>query len=127
MSAASELKAYFTASSGLTALIADRAYPVIIKKGALLPAVVYTEVDGIPQNTLQGHDGGLWNIRYQVDVYADSYDEAHAVAALVKAALPAEGATFKALLLSRSDLYEEQKRVHRVSLDFSVWWKDASI
>lgn len=124
MSFASELRNLLGASAALKDLVNEQIYPQVFPKSATLPAVLYTEVDAIPQGDLDGHDKGLWLVRVQVDCYSLQYDQAHDMADFVKAALPNDGDTFKAILLSRSDLYEEQKRVHRVTLDFSVHWTE---
>lgn len=124
MSFASELRSLLGANAALKELVNEKIYPLTFKKGDEFPGIIYTEIDGIPQNTLDGHDKGLWNMRVQIDCYGRNYDEAHEIADLVKEAMPAAGDTFRALLLSRADLYEEQKRVPRVSMDFSVWWTE---
>lgn len=125
MSLASELRNLLGASAALKDLVNEQIYPLTFPKtGATMPAVLYTEIDAIPLNDLDGHDKGLWQARLQIDCYGRNYDEAHDMADMVKAALPNSSATFRAVMLSRSDLFEEQKRIYRVTLDFSVWWTE---
>lgn len=125
MTFASEFRAALGASGDLKALVLEQIYPLTLPKGATFPAIAYTVITAIPQSDLDGHDKGLWINRVQVDVYGSNYDEAQAVALLVKAALQdPPSTTLKCLLESQSDLFEEQKRVPRVSMDFSVHWTE---
>ena len=122
MSFAAEFKSALQGNAALSALVADRIQPVKLDKGTELPAVVYTVVSNVAQNVLNGDAPGLRILRVQVDSYATGYDAAHAIADAVMAALPANGASLKCLEIDRNDLFEEQRRLHRVSQDFSVHW-----
>lgn len=127
MTFASELRATLGASADLKELVLEQIYPLTLPKGVTLPAIAYTVITSIPQGDLLGHDKGLWLNRVQIDCYGNTYDEAHAVADAVKAALPNAGDTLKCILLNETDLFEEQKRAPRVSMDFSVHWRESAI
>lgn len=107
----------------LAALVGTRIYPQVIKQGAATPAVVLTVVSEVPQNTFTGAPGSLLlSARVQVDAYAATYREAHAVADAVDAVIGAlSSPSLSAYRDNKQDLYDDETQQHRVSLDFSVW------
>lgn len=108
------------ASPAVTALIVGRVFPNVIPQAAAMPAVRYTVVDDLPTNVLSGA-ATLRRARVQVDAYAKRYLDAHALADAVSGALGAiDGPTTTALEVSRRDGYEDETKLHRVSLDFSM-------
>lgn len=78
--------ARLTSHAGLTALIGDHVYPVLIPPQPLYPLCVYLRVSDVPSTTPD------WTIyardaRYQVSCYATTRKEALAVSEQVIAAL----------------------------------------
>jgi hypothetical protein len=101
-------------------LVVGRVFPNVIKQGVVMPAIRYTVVDDLPTNVLSGA-ATLRRARVQVDAFARSYLGAHALADAVAGALGAiTGPAVTALELSRRDGYEDETKLHRVSLDFSM-------
>jgi hypothetical protein len=66
----------------ISALVADRVYPVILPTEASMPAVTYQIVGGSSQPTLT--EPGVQRVRLQVDCWAS---DAYLTAAAVRAAL----------------------------------------
>jgi hypothetical protein len=95
-----------------------RVYPVTAPQGAALPRLTYSRVSTAPSNTLGGN-GGLDQVRVQVDCWARSAPAAAALAAQVRSVLEAQ--SFKALLQNQFDDYEAETGVFRHSLDFRCW------
>jgi hypothetical protein len=57
-----------------------------------------------------------------VDCFAKKYVDAQALADAVAGALGSlTGSELASTLLLRSDQYEDETEVHRVSMDFSMW------
>lgn len=102
----------------LAPLVAGKSYPNLAAQDASAPYIVYQRVVSTTHNTLQG-PSDLQNTRMQIDVYAKTYGGAQQLAGAVRAALL--GATFINLQLSEQDFYESEVRLHRVSLDYSIW------
>lgn len=115
--------ATLSAAAAVTAKLGThptRIYPSDIPASAADPCAAYQVISDVPQNTLL--DGTLRYGRVQVDVYAQTYDEAQEVADAIEGALKqASGAGFDSLLDTRRDLYEDEPPRHRVSMDFSIW------
>lgn len=109
------------ADAAVAGRVASRIYPLLMPQGAALPALTYQRISSDHQPSLAGHTSGLVNIRLQVDCWASSYAVVKALAVDVLIALSAGATAFKALLLSDNDLYEEEPRIYRASMDFSVW------
>lgn len=125
MTFASELRDMLGSNADVKDFVLERIYPQTMPKAAGFPAIVYTVITAVPATDLDGHNKGLWENRVQIDCYGTTYDEAHDLADAVKAALPNKGTTLSCVLLNQTDLFEEQKRVPRVSMDFSVRWTQA--
>lgn len=110
-------------NAGISALVSTRIYPVLIPQDGTLPAVTYQRVSGGQINSTDGFTA-LENPRIQIDCMATTYAGAKAVAAAVFSAM--EGSTtFDALLISDTDIYEDEVECYRVSMDFSVWHNTA--
>lgn len=111
------------ADATVTQLAGDRIFPNVLREGATLPAVVYTAVSQVPQNSMTGTpDGALFQSRMQVDCYARTYAVVQQLAAAVYAVLGAlSTAQAQGVLEAQRDLYENESQLHRVSMDFSIW------
>ena len=82
------------------------------------PYIVYQRVVRVIYNNLQ-RPSNLQNTRVQIDVYAKTYSAAQQLASAVS--LVMQAAPFINLQISDQDFYEMQVRLHRVSLDYSIW------
>lgn len=101
-------------------IVAGRIYPAGTAS-TLAPYLTYSRVVSIEQSTLDtnGGTGNINETRLQVDVWAGSYGAAQATASAVKAAL--KGWALQNIVLSENDDYESDTKLHRVSIDVSVW------
>jgi hypothetical protein len=102
----------------LAPLASGGSYPNIAEQGAVPPYLVYQRIISLTNNHLQG-PSDLQNTRVQIDAYARSYAGAQQLAADVRAAL--QGAAFSNVQISEQDFFEMDVRLHRVSLDYSIW------
>lgn len=84
------------------------------------PYVVYSLVSGTPSLTLTG-DAKASQMNYRIDVYArvrrDAVAIMHRIAALV------DQCKGDPMIENRQDLYEQDTRIHRVSLVLSTWYQ----
>lgn len=105
-----------TASTLITSLTTTRIYPVIIPQNATLPHIVYNRVSGDQVNGLAGYLT-MEKPKYQIDVYSDSYEQARTLAGRVHTVL--NSSTLSVVLLSDTDLYEDNVSQYRVTSDYS--------
>lgn len=118
----SRLFSLLSGTSAITSLVGTRIYPQVIPQGSAMPAVAYSVVDEVPENSLTGWSSGLSNARVQVDAYAPTYVSAQALADAIAGALATyQTSGLSVLLESKRDGYEDETSLHRVSLDFSMW------
>ena len=109
------------ADLGLSELIGNKVFALVIPQGTKLPCITFQRIGGMPANTLAGHSG-LEEIDLQIDVWARDYDEAKAVAKAVRTAMPPSGPQFSAHLIEDQDLYEDGTNYFRVNMEFKVWF-----
>jgi len=64
-------------------LVATRIYPIALDQGVALPAIVYTEITGIPDYSCDGPTGQEAS-RYQITSWAETIPEAREIAEAVK-------------------------------------------
>jgi hypothetical protein len=123
----------FTALSGnsaVAALVGTRIYPLILPQKCPLPAVTYQRISGGKVFSCSGYSG-LEGSRIQVDCWAvdvrggaRGYPTVKALAAAVIAAMQA-ATTFRVSNVNDRDLFEDAQNIYRVSIDFSVWHREA--
>lgn len=110
-----------TVQEGLRAALAGvaggRVYPAIAPDGAAAPFLVYTRISAVPATTFAGRP--IANTRFQVDIYASTYANAQTTRDATVAALDAWAV--RSVILSEADIFEDETKTHRVSLDLSVW------
>ena len=102
----------------LAPLVAGRSYPNLAAQDAVAPYLVYQRIVSPTLNTLQGASD-LQNTRVQIDAYAKTYSAVQILATQVRAAMQAAG--FVNLQITEQDFLEIDARLHRVSLDYSIW------
>ncbi len=114
--------AELVADAGVTSLVAKRIFPGQVPEGSAMPAVCYSVISDLPQDSLEGGIDRLKNARLQVDCYAKTYLEAHAVAASVAAVIAAlSRPDLSCVEEIARDLYDNTAELHRVSTDFGIW------
>lgn len=89
-----------------------------LNAGTVYPYGTFLFVSSTANNTLAGATD-LQNTRVQVDLYAADPLTLDAAGKAVLAAMAA--APFQNVQLTSQDGYEDQVRVYRRSIDFSVW------
>ncbi len=102
----------------LAPLVAGLSFPNLAAQDAAPPYIVYQRVVSNTHNNLRGASD-LQNTRVQIDAYAKTYAGAQQLASSVRAAM--QGAAFTNIQLSEQDFFETDVRLHRVSLDYSIW------
>lgn len=109
------------ADPGLSELVDNKVFALVIPSGTCLPCVTFQRLGGMPANTLAGASG-LEEIDLQIDVWAKNYGEAKTIAKAVRAAMPPSGPRFSAHLIEDQDLYENGTNYFRVNMEFKVWF-----
>ena len=111
----------FTLLSGSTEAGA-RVFPLIAPDGVPRPYIVYQRVAAVTENVLSG-DAGLTNTRIQIDTFGDTYAQAQTVAAAIIALM--DGWSVQNVNLMSQDFFEPDTKLHRCSMDFSIWHSSA--
>ncbi len=116
------VRAKLVADPTVASLVVARVFPNLMPQGGAQPAIVYQVVSEVPENALTGDSTTrLVTARLQVDCYAKTYLEAHAVADAVDAVLSAlSSPDLSAWREVSRDLYDNEAQLHRVSTDFTV-------
>lgn len=103
----------------LASLVSGRCYPLVNTSATIVkPYITYQVVSNVPTVSLTG-PSGLENRRVQIDIWSDTYGASKALEIQVKAAM--NSAPFVNIPLLSQDFYEEETKLYRVSVDFSVW------
>lgn len=105
--------------TALQGTFSGRFYAGMAPQTVTLPYAVYTVISRVEPTPINGGAAALKQSRVQIDVFATGYGEAQTKADAVETALHA-AAAFKAVPILRQDLYEDEVRLHRVSMDWSV-------
>lgn len=115
MSIETTLYSTLSSASGVTALVSTRIYPMVAPDTATTPYITYQVISGSAHNLLQGAPSTERKV-IQINCISNSYANAKAIAAAVKAAInPATG-----YLVSDGDDYFSATEKYRVRLDFSL-------
>ena len=104
------------AAAPVTAIVGDRVSYVTRSQSLAAPAVLLTVVSTVPQNQLAGAPT-LDQSRVQLDVYADSYTQARALATACRNALEAAGYVTE----SEIDNFEPDVPEFRITQDYMTW------
>lgn len=72
-------------SSEIAALVGDRIYPVVFPELANVPAIVYSQLDEVENDSKDGPISGGWT--FQVNIIGASNMESLAISRVVKTAL----------------------------------------
>lgn len=123
MSFEADLKAHLAADTAIAAQVGERITPQPLAEGGTKPAITYAVVADAPQTDLDGADGELNNVRVQIDCWAATHDAAKSLAELVRVRMKTAAATFHAVPGSAFEDYEPVTKLHRMTRDFSCWWR----
>ena len=117
------------AVAGLTALVGQRIYPILLPHNATFPAVTHQQISG-PRVTRLNSDPGVVEGRWQVDSWGETHMSALLVAAQVRAALKRYRGTndtteiLDVYLDEESQDYDEAVKRYFVTQDYKVWWRE---
>ncbi|HJV92175.1 MAG TPA: DUF3168 domain-containing protein [Azonexus sp.] len=117
------------AAAPVAALIGDRVYPVRLPPEPVLPAVAY-QVIGEDRAKAPRSRPGLVKSMVQLSVIGADYDEAHAVAAAIRAAIDRQRGTFASIDVrdvldagSHDDPGDDSPQL--VAMTWHIHWKEA--
>lgn len=101
-------------NSSVSAIVGTRIYPGgTIPQDAVLPAIVWLAVSGVPNTTMTEHSP-VDAVRVQIDCWATTYTQALALATAARTALQDAG-NFQSL---NPDSFDPTTKRYRVSFDF---------
>lgn len=124
------LSAHLRAHTGLTALVGDRIYPLVLPQGCAMPAITYSRVSGTKQRMLT--EPGPRRTRMQISCWGARYADPKALVAQVSAALqdfqgvlggPGGIEVLDADVLDNPDLYEEEALTYHVPVDVMILYQ----
>ena len=108
-----------TLFSTLTGLVSGRVYPMTAPDSPVAPFIIYQNITNSPENTLS--DGiPINNTRMQIDAYAKTYADVKILAASIQSTM--QSASFTNILSTNQDLYEQEVKLYRVQMDYSIWY-----
>lgn len=93
-------------------------HPLVAPQNTALPYVTYHRVASSVNNVLSGPPS-IDNARMQIDVWGGTYAEAQRLAQAIIVAM--QSWPVQNVLLNNYDLYEQEVKVYRVLLEFSIW------
>jgi hypothetical protein len=106
--------------AALDSLFSGRVYPQIAPDSTAPPLAVYSSIAS-PANTTLNHGVSVENARFQLDVYAATYLEAHDLADSARQAMLAIPAPIVVIFTMQGDETEEDLKLHRVIQEYSIW------
>jgi hypothetical protein len=115
----SDVQTVLLAAPAVTALVGTRVAAGMLPEGELRPYVTYSLITGerIPSMT----DSGLMrHARIQLDCWSPNYGQSKQIALAVETAIEAS-ALFEVVFIGDQDLYDNETKLHRVVVDYSVW------
>lgn len=106
-------------ANAVTTIVGDRIFPVLLPQGVAFPSITYQRVSGDREYNLSGYST-LENPRIQIDIWSTSYGISKDLGGKVKTAMDA-ATTFKSIMITDQDMYEDEIKIYRVSQDYSIW------
>lgn len=123
MTLADGIFALLSGESTISALVADRIYPLLLPEGVALPAITFQEIGGVSLPTFE--TSGMQKPRFQFDVFGNTYEDANACRLALRKFLNGYHGTLvdgtylqKVDLIQQSDTFEEYPRQFRCMSEF---------
>ncbi len=122
------LRAFLISEPAIAARVDTRVYPLMLPQRPRLPAITTTRVSAGGSHTTERRSD-IDGPRIQIDSWAETYDEAFALADAIRDRLdgyrgPAGDVTIAgAFLADRRDFHEDAPECWRVSQDYFVWFR----
>lgn len=121
-----------SSDASVSGIVSDRVYPYVASSSATLPYVVFQKVSGGPINQNTGSTGTI-NVRIQIDVLHDNYEDCRTLAEAVFSAMDgwrdvsADPSVSSCLMVEERDDFDEPQAagrqfVYRVIQDYSIWY-----
>jgi len=114
-------------TSGITALVGRRIYPVVLPQKCKLPAITYDKVSD-PQIHTMGSESNPCHPRFTIHVWGETLKNVIDIAEQVKTALKYYTGTIASMIIQRiyydneTDIYEPQTETYHRALDFLIWY-----
>ena len=120
-----ELTAFLLQFPAVSEEIGDRLTPAPLPQAVTLPAVTYTDVSDIGDHTGPEGTTAYHQLRYQLDSWAASKDEARRVDGKIRAALDGKrnqmgGRATVAFRQNTTSIYEPETTLWRVMSDYII-------
>ena len=121
----SALYTKLSTDSGVSALVGDRIYPLIVAQGALSPSIRYQTVTKSRESAM-GSDSGITFARIQIDSFASTYLAAKTVAEAVRGALQrfrgtVIGIEIQSLFIEdMPESYDDKVKMYTVTQDINI-------
>jgi hypothetical protein len=120
-----ELTAYLLQFPAVSEEIGDRLTSAPLPQAETLPAVTYTDVSDVGDHTGPEGVGAYHQLRYQIDSWAESKQEARRVDGKIRAVLDGKragmsGRTFVSLRANTLSIYEPETELWRVMSDYII-------
>jgi len=109
-----------TTSTGISALVGSRIYPIVLPQNPTYPAITYQRVGGRRFNSLNGYSE-LENPIIQIDVWGGTHAAVIDLGDRIITALHGSTVLKATAPNSPLDIYEDEISVYRRSIDISVW------
>lgn len=127
-----ELRTKLLSDATIAAILATRLYPVILPQNTIFPAATYQIIDTPRDFNLDG-PSGLARPKIQYTLWATKADNVKALARAIRLALNGfkgtlpDGSDVKSVMLEdERETYESDVNLHRIDLDFVVWFDETS-
>ena len=111
--------AHLSTSTAVTGHTGARIYPVVLPQDPTLPALTFTRVATMPENTLSGY-ANYENALVEIDCWSSALKSSKLLADQVRKVM--DGATgYDALLTGETVIYEPEVDIYRITQDYSCW------
>ena len=105
----------------LNDLVDGRMYPSVAPGTVSKPYVVYTGIASTPEVTLESTEP-INNARMQIDCYDNGFMNVQTLSQSIRAAMRGWSVQNVPLLVQNG--YDTDANLHRVTLDYSIWYHD---
>lgn len=123
MSFEADLRAHLLADATVAGLVGERIYPIVAPQNAPSVRITYSIIFGEPQNSLDGHSGGLTRYTVQLSCWSQSFKTVRDLAEAAKNRMDEAGATIRSVITSYPSIddYESDTQFYHRAIDVSCW------
>lgn len=121
------LENFLNAQSGVTSIVSDRIYPVILPKKPTYPAITFRDDDHDIDETFSGNHT-LTRSDYFIDAWSKTHTGAIALEAAIRTALKNHSGSFGGINIQRLSIrtipgmiYEDSVEAYRKTQLFTIW------